>query len=245
MAAAGRGARPALAEELSCRCWRAPGRCCCRGIDEVRIAPDAAAAAEMLLLRLACVADLPPPAELARLLRRGRRAESGARPAPSPASGSRAVTRPSPSHGAQPAPEAPASRRQTSPRRSRCSSGSASRCCTAGCTRAAHLIRFEPGRIELRFDAGRAARSARPRRRGAAALDRAALAGQLVGSASRRGRRWPSRRPRRRQARHRRGRRGPARSRRCCSSFPGAAMVDIRPAAARAEHAIIRARSSR
>ena len=40
-----------------------------RGIDEIRTAPDARAAAEMLLLRLACVADLPSPAELARLAR--------------------------------------------------------------------------------------------------------------------------------------------------------------------------------
>ena len=42
-----------------------------KGIDEVRTAPDAAAAAEMLLLRLACVGELPPPGELARLLRDG------------------------------------------------------------------------------------------------------------------------------------------------------------------------------
>ena len=40
-----------------------------KGIEEVRAAPDPAAAAEMVLLRLACVADLPPPAELARLAR--------------------------------------------------------------------------------------------------------------------------------------------------------------------------------
>lgn len=42
-----------------------------KGLDEVRSAPDAAAAAEMVLLRLSCLADLPPPAELARLLRAG------------------------------------------------------------------------------------------------------------------------------------------------------------------------------
>ncbi|MFZ1428982.1 MAG: DNA polymerase III subunit gamma/tau, partial [Geminicoccaceae bacterium] len=48
-----------------------------KGIDEVRTAPDAAAAAEMLLLRLACVSDLPSPGELARLL---RQAEGTAQP---------------------------------------------------------------------------------------------------------------------------------------------------------------------
>ncbi len=40
-----------------------------KGYEEVRTAPSAAAAAEMVLLRLACVAEVPPPGELARLLR--------------------------------------------------------------------------------------------------------------------------------------------------------------------------------
>ncbi len=40
-----------------------------RGLEEVRLAPDAQAALEMLLVRLCCVADLPPPHELVRLLR--------------------------------------------------------------------------------------------------------------------------------------------------------------------------------
>ncbi len=39
-----------------------------KGLEEVGQAPDAMAAAEMLLVRLACVADLPPPAELLRRL---------------------------------------------------------------------------------------------------------------------------------------------------------------------------------
>ncbi len=49
-----------------------------RGLEEVGQAPDAAAAAEMLLVRLACMADLPPPAELLRRLD----AETQARRAP-------------------------------------------------------------------------------------------------------------------------------------------------------------------
>ncbi|MCS7268812.1 MAG: DNA polymerase III subunit gamma/tau [Geminicoccaceae bacterium] len=42
-----------------------------KGLEEVKNAPSPVAAAEMVLLRLACVADVPPPGELARLLRAG------------------------------------------------------------------------------------------------------------------------------------------------------------------------------
>ena len=59
-----------------------------RGIDEIRERPDARGAAEMLLLRIACVSDLPSPAELARLLRDGRHGAAAGphagRPAPAP-----------------------------------------------------------------------------------------------------------------------------------------------------------------
>jgi len=43
-----------------------------KGLEEVRIAPDPRTACEMLLVRLCCVRDLPPPGELAELLRTGR-----------------------------------------------------------------------------------------------------------------------------------------------------------------------------
>lgn len=59
-----------------------------RGLDEVKTAADGAMAAEMLLLRLACLTELPPPAELLRRLERlGQAAGSGApvRPDPVPA----------------------------------------------------------------------------------------------------------------------------------------------------------------
>ena len=78
----------AMAKELSLPVLARAWQMLLRGIDEIRVAPDAAAAAEMLLLRLACVSDLPSPAELARLLRGGDGAEPvalPARPAPSPA----------------------------------------------------------------------------------------------------------------------------------------------------------------
>ncbi len=55
-----------------------------KGLEEVRSAPDAAAAAEMVLLRLTCLSDLPTPAELARLLRAGPGALEAALPAARP-----------------------------------------------------------------------------------------------------------------------------------------------------------------
>jgi len=76
-----------------------------KGLDEVGQAPDAAAAAEMLLVRLACMGDLPPPAELLRKLEGGGAVTGGApaRGASSVASGAPAGTR-----GAAPAPAPPA-----------------------------------------------------------------------------------------------------------------------------------------
>ena len=58
-----------------------------KGIDEGAYRTRAAAAAEMLLLRLACVSDLPSPAELARLLRQPDSAATtpAASPTPMPA----------------------------------------------------------------------------------------------------------------------------------------------------------------
>ena len=72
-----------------------------KGIEEVRAAPDPAAAAEMVLLRLACVADLPPPAELARLARGETTAAS--RPVPS-------MPAPAPARPAAPTATKPAAR---------------------------------------------------------------------------------------------------------------------------------------
>ncbi|WP_255476582.1 DNA polymerase III subunit gamma/tau [Geminicoccus flavidas] len=61
VALAGRLSLPAAA-----RAWQV----LLRGLDEVKNAPDGAMAAEMLLLRLACLSELPPPAELLRRLER-------------------------------------------------------------------------------------------------------------------------------------------------------------------------------
>ena len=153
-----------------CRCWRGPGRCCCAASTRSGSRPTRAAAAEMLLLRLACVSDLPSPAELARLLRGGDDAEPAGAPV-------RSTTPPVPAPGqwrqaaaaAQPvlAPLAtsqpiavptvvPAARDEPADFAEFVAllrdGGEAP--LAAWLTQSAHLIRFEPGRIELRFEAG-------------------------------------------------------------------------------------------
>jgi len=134
-----------------------------RGIDEIRTAPDARAAAEMLLLRLACVADLPSPAELARLTRSTNgggtvavalRSMTGPTPAPrrpmSPgaAAPQQAVAEPL----ATPLPNAEEPVDFSAFVARLRDSGEAP--LAAWLQQSAHLIRFEPGRLELRFDAG-------------------------------------------------------------------------------------------
>ena len=70
---AGRGPGGGL---VAGRCWRAPGRSFSRDRRDSR-GTRRRAAAEMVLLRVACIGDLPPPAELARLLRGGRERRIG------------------------------------------------------------------------------------------------------------------------------------------------------------------------
>jgi DNA polymerase-3 subunit gamma/tau len=58
-----------------------------KGTSEVEAAPDRRAAAEMILLRLCHVAELPPPGELVRRLTGQPGAAAGASPGPGPAGG--------------------------------------------------------------------------------------------------------------------------------------------------------------
>jgi DNA polymerase-3 subunit gamma/tau len=78
-----------------------------KGIGEVEIAPDRRAAAEMVLIRLCHVAEMPPPADLIRRLTSPTPASGSA---PSPPSGGggavRAVANGSPLISAEPAPHA-------------------------------------------------------------------------------------------------------------------------------------------
>ncbi len=118
-----------------------------KGLEEVRLAPDAWAAAEMLLVRLTCVSELPPPGELARLLRsqRGETAASAprreARPTV-PADGATAATPPRPLE----IPDFPTLvellKRHGEP------------LLGAALFEGAHLISFETGRIVLRLEPG-------------------------------------------------------------------------------------------
>jgi DNA polymerase-3 subunit gamma/tau len=73
-----------------------------KGHDEVRASPRPLAAADMILVRLAYAADLPPPSELARQLRDGSGARAPAAPAPKPARKSASTE--AKSHSARPAP---------------------------------------------------------------------------------------------------------------------------------------------
>ena len=134
-----------------------------KGIDEIRAAPDAAAAAEMLLLRLACVSDLPSPGELARLLRDGRDS-GGPRPvaaaAPELLAMPRRPTGPAAVQAARPVtgPDPAGVARGSEPTGlaglvDRLREGGEAPL-AAWLYQSAHLIRFEPGRLELRFAAG-------------------------------------------------------------------------------------------
>jgi DNA polymerase-3 subunit gamma/tau len=205
-----------------------------RGIEEVRMAPDAAAAAEMLLLRLACVSDLPSPAELARLLRDGAPVQGGgaaspavpaARPSPVPAPAGRTAAS-SQARAVETAQAAAAAEPQGFAELVAALREGGEAPLAAWLHQSAHLLRFEPGRLELRFAAG-------------VPPD---VVGRLSEAASRvTGRRWivvvgsgageptlAQQQAARRQARLAQVREEPA-VKEVLAAFPGAEVVDIRP----------------
>ena len=130
-----------------------------KGTAEVEVAPDRRAAAEMVLIRLCYVADLPSPGDLVRRLSdtaatpRGvaeRSAALPSTPSPGPASGPRAVVNGPP----QPAP-APAGPRLDSFRDVAMLAASTEPLLHGNLLHAVHLVRFAPnadgsGLIELR-----------------------------------------------------------------------------------------------
>ena len=123
-----------------------------KGLSDVRAAPDARAAAEMVLLRLATMADLPPPGEIVAMLRgevgnvglpasratngRGALAEAVA-PVPAPIA-------------ARPEPEAAPATFRALVERLRASQP----VLAAQLVQGARLIGYQPGRLELRLDEG-------------------------------------------------------------------------------------------
>ena len=155
----------ALAQRLSVPVLARNWQMLLKGLDDVRQAPSPLLAAEMVLVRLAYVAELPPPAELARQLAPGRDP-----PAP-PARAARPATAgtmalavaeppPAPYEAPEPVPEPletpepervqPASFAEAVDLFRRCGEPMLH----GWLYQAAHLVHFEPGRIELRLGAG-------------------------------------------------------------------------------------------
>ncbi len=121
-----------------------------RGTEEIGSAPDAKAAAEMILLRLATAAELPPPRELMRLLQ--GQPDSAA---PGPAAAERAPAPASPRGGpsvalavtpAEPEAEGPDSFAGLVVMLA----ARGEKMLAAWLREGAHLVRFEPGVLEFR-----------------------------------------------------------------------------------------------
>src|SRR5690606_33464417 len=146
----GRELAAALSMPVLARAWQM----LLRGLEDVRLAPSPLLAAEMVLVRLAYAADLPPPAELV------RRAGDGAEAGPEPAVGA-GHEAPAPSPVQAIAPEAVPETASEAP----VSPGSFAEAVAlferfgepmlhGWLYQTARLVHFEPGRIELRL-AGR------------------------------------------------------------------------------------------
>ncbi len=133
------------------------------GLEDVRQAPSALLAAEMVLVRLAYVAELPPPAELARQLAGGEqpppRAPVSRRPS---AAGGAALAVAPPAPEPEPEPEIAedeAVRPELATPRSFAEAVALFERCGEPMLhgwlyQAARLVHFEPGRIELQLGAG-------------------------------------------------------------------------------------------
>ncbi len=77
----------ALADQLSVPALARAWQMLLKGVGEVETAPDRRAAAEMVLIRLCHVSDMPPPGDLVRRLTSGAAAQAGGSPAPSSSGG--------------------------------------------------------------------------------------------------------------------------------------------------------------
>jgi len=145
-----RGAR--FAEELSLPVLGRAWQMLLKGIAEVEQAPDRRAAAEMVLIRLCHVADLPPPGDLVRRLTEGGATASGG-PAPSGGSGgSRAVANGAPRLAAAPASE-PAPTYKNFREVAAAVAVAREPTLHAHLVHSVHLVRFAPPVIELRPEA--------------------------------------------------------------------------------------------
>jgi DNA polymerase-3 subunit gamma/tau len=116
-----------------------------KGVGEVEIAPDRRAAAEMVLIRLCHVADLPTPGDLVRRLTNG----APPAPPPTPGGGVRAVANGATMISADPAP-APGPRLNTFRDVVALVSEHKQAMLHAHLLHSVHLVRFAPPVIELR-----------------------------------------------------------------------------------------------
>ncbi|WP_051329292.1 DNA polymerase III subunit gamma/tau [Geminicoccus roseus] len=155
LALAGRVGLPAAA-----RAWQV----LLRGLEEVKAAADGAMAAEMLLLRLACLAELPPPADLLRKLEQLGQGGSAAPVRPEPASAGPAAVLVAPPVAQ--APPALASRPPAEPRAAAAPDfadfaelvtflrGHDEPMLASMLETGVHLVRMAPQRLEIRPAAG-------------------------------------------------------------------------------------------
>jgi len=216
----------ALAEGLSMPVLARAWQMLLKGLDDVRLAPSPLLAVEMVLVRLAYAAELPPPSELVRRLADGSAAAGAEPPAPAPApppDGAPASATAAPQASAAPASFAEAValfERFGEPM------------LHGWLYQAARLVRFEPGRIELRLAPGTPPDLAG---RVAAALGRwtgerwlISLAGDGEPAAPTLAEQAAATRREHLEALAEDPRIKPVLER-----FPGAAIVDVRPAAAR------------
>jgi len=160
----------AMAEKLSVPVLARTWQMLFKGLGETQTASAPLAAAEMLLVRLAYVVDLPVPADLVRRIEGGGAAAaktgspppSGGEPRAAPGalsslrSGGQLAVEPAPSPNARPAPEA---RTETSPAATLPDFAAVAAFAEhkreailyAHLVHDVHLVRFEHGRIELRL----------------------------------------------------------------------------------------------
>jgi DNA polymerase-3 subunit gamma/tau len=140
----------ALADQLSVPALGRAWQMLLRGVGEVETAPDRRAAAEMVLIRLCHVADLPSPGDLVRRLTSGAASQAQAAPTPPPPSGgggARAVAGGAPIVAAAPdaAPRLSSFRDVTALVAERREA-----MLHAHLVHSVHLVRFAPPVIELR-----------------------------------------------------------------------------------------------
>ncbi len=144
----------ALADQLAVPVLSRAWQMLLKGLAEVDAAPDRRAAAEMVLIRLCHVADVPPPGDLVRkLLAAGAPAPSNPRPEPSPpppGPAMRAVAGGGAVHAAAPEPVADTSPRLAGFRDVVALCSGRDPTLHSHLRHSVHLVRFQPGIIELR-----------------------------------------------------------------------------------------------